>query len=240
VNIYEAFRWNDIWDYGSLRGPSPDDVKAYMTEGWLNENVKRNHGPLGAYTPQDYISEGDTPSFLPHIDNGLFQHVDYTWGGWGGRPVFTSGTSGYMTDRRATADDGDEYKSFWRWIPTAQNDFAARMDWAVTSNYADANHNPIAAVVGGVQRDVAAGETVALDASPTTDPDGDALTFLWWQYYDADSADAEVTITNDTAMTGASFTVPSEPGRNVHIILEVTDNGTPPMTHYQRIIFNIR
>jgi hypothetical protein len=239
VNIYEAYRWDNIWDYESLEGPSPDFVKAYMTDEWLDENVKTNHGALGAYTPQDYISEGDTPSFLPHIDNGLFQHVDYTWGGWGGRPVFTSGTSGHMTDAGETADDGDEYKSFWRWIPTLQNDFAARMDWAVTSNYADANHNPIAAVVGGIQRNVSAGETVTLDASPTMDPDGDNLSFLWWQYYDADSADAEVTITNDTAVSGASFTVPSEPGRNLHIILEVTDDGTPSLTHYQRIVFNI-
>jgi hypothetical protein len=240
VNIYEAYQWDNVWDYQSLTGPSPDYVKAYMTKAWLDTNVKKNHGALGAYTPQSYVSEGDTPSFLPLINNGLFQHVNYTWGGWGGRPVFTSGTSGHMTDKGKTTDDGDANKSFWRWIPTLENDFAGRMDWAVASKYSGANHNPVAAVVGGVQRNVAAGSTVTLDASPSKDPDGNSLSYKWWQYHDADSASAKVTIANETAKTGASFKVPSEPGKNVHIILEVTDNGVPSMAHYQRIIFSIK
>lgn len=240
VNIYEAYQWDNVWDYQSLTGPSPANVKAFMTKAWLDTNVKKNHGALGAYTPQDFVSEGDTPSFLPHINNGLLQHVNYTWGGWGGRPVFTSGTSGHMTDKGKTTDDGDANKSFWRWIPALQNDFAGRMDWAVAGKYADANHNPIASVVGGVQRTVAGGETVTLDASPTTDPDGHSLTFKWWQYPEADSASAKLTIANDTTEAGANFKVPSESGKNLHIILEVTDNGSPPMTHYQRIIFSIK
>jgi PelA/Pel-15E family pectate lyase len=33
--------------------------------------------------------------------------------------------------------------------------------------------------------------------------------------------------------------VPDEPGKQVHIILEVTDDGDPPLKGYQRIIFNI-
>ena len=29
-----------------------------------------------------------------------------------------------------------------RWSEAYNNDFAARMDWSMTSNYADANHHP--------------------------------------------------------------------------------------------------
>ena len=53
---------------------------------WLEENVIENHGPLGALYPKlEYIMEGDTPSFLGLIDNGLGWHVSPAYGGWGGR-----------------------------------------------------------------------------------------------------------------------------------------------------------
>lgn len=238
INIYDAYRWDNVWDYQSLTGPSPDEVKAFMTKEWLNEHVKKDHGALGAYTPQSYVSEGDTPSFLPHIANGLDQHVDYTWGGWGGRPV-RKNNSRAMSDKGLTSDDGNEYKSFWRWIPTVQNDFQARMDWAVADSYEKANHNPVAQVSGALDREVAGGETVMLDASASTDPDGNTLSFKWWQYYDADTASAKLTIANDTTPT-ASFTVPSEPGKNLHIILEATDNGSPALTNYKRVVLTIK
>ena len=39
--------------------------------------------------------------------------------------------------------------------------------------------------------------------------------------------------------TKASFFAPNEPGKQLHIILEVTDDGTPSLTHYQCIIMTI-
>jgi lysophospholipase L1-like esterase len=238
--IYEAYKWDNVWDYQSLEGPSPDEVKQYMTEEWLNENVKVGHGPLGEYTPQDYVSEGDTPSFLHLVNNGLESHSDYTLGGWGGRAEFDDPDNkpNHLTDDNLK-EDGDGNKMFWRWVIAAENDFAARMDWGMTSSYADANHQPVAKVTGGTLRTVSAGETINLDASATVDPDGNSLTFNWWQYHEADSAEAKVTIANNTSSDGASFVVPDEPGKQVHIILEVTDDGNPPLKGYQRIIFNI-
>ena len=39
---------------------------------WLRENIIENHGPLGAEYPEiEYAMEGDTPSFLSLIRNGL-------------------------------------------------------------------------------------------------------------------------------------------------------------------------
>ena len=233
--------WRGVWNYMSVDGywkglPSanPKDVQVYMDKPWLNQNVKTNHGPLGASYPQTYTSEGDTPSFLPLIDNGLTQYTDYTLGGWGGRPVFDRGS--HMTDG---ADDGNYNKPYWRWVIAAQNDWAARMDWQVASSFGGANHPPVARVSGGLERTVAPGQTLTLDASPTTDPDGNALTFRWWQYADADSAGAKVSIDKDTAMSGASFVAPNEPGKKIHIMLEVTDSGSPSLTHWQRMVITI-
>jgi hypothetical protein len=239
VKIYQSAAWSRTWNYSSVgKGSySPAEVQAFMTGEWLTNNVKTGHGPLGACYPQKYVSEGDTPCFLPLINNGLNQHLDYTLGGWGGRAKVQSGN--YLVDAADDAPAHPEHKAFWRWIPAAQNDFAARMDWCLAANFAGANHNPVATVAGTLVRTVAPGETVTLDASPSTDPDGNQITFKWWQYCEADPAENRVTITNANAKT-ASFVVPNEPGKQLHIILEVTDDGAPPLTHYQRVICDIK
>lgn len=231
--IYEAYGWDDVWDYQSVSGVSPANVKAYMTGDWLNANVKKNHGALGAYYPQSFISEGDTPAFLFLIDNGLDCDRDYTLGGWGGRPRFDAGQ--HLTDG---LDDGNKNKPFWRWVPTLQNDFAARMDWSVANSYSAANHNPEVQVAGERHRRVSPGEVVNLDGSSTTDPDGDQLTYKWWQYGDADSVAGTISI-NDSSLSKASFVAPNESGKQVHIIFEATDDGTPPLTRYQRVLFDV-
>ena len=244
--IYEAYKWDNVWDYESYdhaRKPgkvsaNPPSIQEFMKPAWLNEHVKSGHGPLGAITPQSYISEGDTPSFLHLINNGLQADLDYTLGGWGGRAAFdNSAQPKHLTDKSLT-DDGDAHKMFWRWVPAAQNDFAARMDWCV-KDFGTANHAPVAEIKGSHNREVAPGETVKLSAT-ATDPDSNELTYKWWQYSDADSAEATVTIAGSDSLDNASFVVPNEPGKQVQIILEVTDNGTPTLVGYQRIVCNIK
>lgn len=244
--INEAYRWNKVWDYQSISNApgkrasaNPPAIQAYMGYQWLSENVTNRHGPLGALYPQKYVSEGDTPSFLNLINNGLDAYLDYTLGGWGGRSAPDDlAFPNHLTDKNLT-DDGDPNKMFWRWIPAAQNDFAARLDWCVATNFTDANHPPVAKVKGPRKRDVQPGKTVRL-AATATDPDSNQLTYKWWQYADADSATATVTITHSDSLDKASFVVPNEPGKQIQIILEVTDNGTPPLVGYQRVICNIK
>jgi hypothetical protein len=188
--------------------------------------------------PQAYVSEGDSPSFLHLVNNGLNAHEDYTLGGWGGRSAYGDPKfPNYITDK-SLSDDDDRNKMYWRWVPAAQNDFAARLDWCVRE-FKDANHPPVAKVKGALVREVKAGETVKL-AATTADPDGNQLTYRWWQYADADSAKATVTIANSDTLDRASFVAPNETGKQVQIILEVTDNGTPPLTGYQRVICHIQ
>ncbi|MEZ6153704.1 MAG: DUF1593 domain-containing protein [Pirellulaceae bacterium] len=244
--IYEAYGWDNVWDYESYdharkqgkMSANPPAVQEYMKDAWLNEHVKNGHGPLGAMTPQKYISEGDTPSFLNLVNNGLDADLDYTLGGWGGRGAYDDpALPNHITDKKLT-DDGNANKMFWRWVPAAQNDFAARMDWCV-KDFEHANHAPVAIVEGSLTRVVKPGETLKLEAT-ASDPDGDKLSHRWWQYADADSAVAKVEITNADSLDQATFIAPNEPGKQVHIILEVTDDGTPTLTGYQRIIFNIQ
>jgi hypothetical protein len=84
------------------------------------------------------------------------------------------------------------------------------------------------------------GEKVSLSAKGTTDPDGDELTYRWWQYKEADTYDGTIEI-RDVGKQAASFTVPNDAdeGETIHVICEVTDAGTPPLTRYQRVVVEI-
>ncbi|MDO3385637.1 DUF1593 domain-containing protein [Gilvimarinus sp. SDUM040013] len=57
-----------------------------ISNQWLANNIQQNHGPLGAQYPDvAYGVEGDTPSWLNLIPNGLNTPERPDWGGWGGR-----------------------------------------------------------------------------------------------------------------------------------------------------------
>ena len=76
-----------------------------ISNSWLNENIQQRQGPLGAMYPDvAWGMEGDTPSFLGLIPNGLNvpEHPEY--GGWGGRyELYTPDAKAHGTD---TVDGG--------------------------------------------------------------------------------------------------------------------------------------
>ena len=56
-----------------------------ISNPWLAKNIQNGHGPLGAAYPDiAYGMEGDTPSWLSLIQNGLNYPEHPEWGGWGG------------------------------------------------------------------------------------------------------------------------------------------------------------
>ena len=117
------------------------------------------------------------------------------------------------------------------------NDFAARFQWAVTPNYADANHNPV--VTGPLSIEAAPGEKVTLNAK-ATDPDGDQLSLKWWQWK---VGTYEGTVNVDSPATAkTTFTIPADAqsGQTIHLILEAQDNGTPVLKKYLRTVVTVK
>ncbi|WP_198663652.1 nucleoside hydrolase-like domain-containing protein [Jiangella endophytica] len=243
IQIFEAFRWDMAWNYRVLQGPAPDWIKEMMDTPWLYENIKSNHGPLGEFYPQEYTSEGDTPAFIGAVGNGLgddFAYADFTLGGWGGRGELDEPylLPHHYTDRYTIADDGDAHKQYWRWLPAIQNDWAARADWMVTPAYEDANHQPVVRAKGATRTVAQPGDVFTLDLRKSSDPDGDELSFDFWHYGDQDSVSADVPVSQDGSGR-ASIVIPDEPGTQIQIIGEVTDDGDPALTTYQRYLIDI-
>lgn len=218
--------FSGTWNYGSQK----------YSHGFTENEVKNHHGPLGALYPQSYISEGDSPAFLYSIANGLRNHENPTYGGWGGRFTKMEGFENVYID---ALDDGDKRKSLSRWIRDANSDFQARMDWCVSPNYNGANHPPIVIIKGKKSITVKSGKRVKLNANKSSDPDGDKISFGWWQYKDAGSYDELVEIKNNSS-SKAEFIAPevSKP-ETIHLIINVKDNGIPILRAYQRVIVNV-
>jgi hypothetical protein len=207
------------------------------TKDFVTNQVKNNHGPLGALYPQTYISEGDSPAYFYTMFNGLRNYENPTYGGWGGRFVKLPNFANGYTD---ASDDSDILKSMSRWVKQVNNDFEARLDWCVAEKYSDANHAPIIKFNGNTDLTVKPGQKVKLSAKGTKDPDGNKITYKWWQYKDAGTYDGTVAI-NNSSSDKLSITVPKENKQGtIHIILEVADNGKPQLVSYKRIILNVK
>jgi hypothetical protein len=81
---YGGATWTGIHHVVSILGDHP--INQVVSNRWLAENIQQGHGALGAVYPDvAYAMEGDTPSFLSLIPNGLNAPENPSWGGWGGR-----------------------------------------------------------------------------------------------------------------------------------------------------------
>jgi len=223
---------------------------------WLEDHVIKNHGPLGALYPRlAYIMEGDTPSFLGLISNGLCWDESPAYGGWGGRYVLyrPSGETRAIWTNNAesrdtvTADSGitetSDPATIWRWREQFQNDFAARMNWCTADTFAKANHNPQPVLNGDHSKNLIAipargGTEVVLSAVGTTDPDGDSIRVTWWIYQEAGTIRNATLSVTEGLKTSVRLPIESKAGA-VHVILQAEDNGNPHLFAYRRVILEV-
>ena len=242
-------------------------IRATGVYGWQppkNGDYQRNdiqsHGPLGAVYPDTkWATEGDTPAFMHVYPNGLNNPEQIDQGGWGGRFSFTkkAGIRSMSEVPKIEKDGETKYDPYYmyanteeganaikRWNMGYDNDFAARMDWSVTNNYKSANHHPVAVLNGDrtrrvLQMTTSVDNTIVLSSEGTTDPDGNSISYKWSFYDDPSSYDGSVSITNETS-SKATIEIPENSGgKNIHVILEVYDNGSPNLYAYRRMIINV-
>ncbi len=192
----------------------------------------------------DFISEGDSPSYFYLLDVGLRSMEDPSCGGWGGRLV-QSETNPYRWEDGGDVADYNPYTErddtaypLTRWIDVLQNDFAARADWCVMGS-GEANHAPVVVLNHHADLTVQAGMHIVLSGR-ADDPDGDTISYRWWRYGEADTYTGTIDVVDEDSQD-ASFRVPEDAkaGETIHVILEATDSGVPPLTRYQRVIVTV-
>jgi hypothetical protein len=218
-----------------------------MQDGdWVRKNV-HGHGPLSdTYQLHghgtDGMKEGDTPTFLGLISNGLNVAERPDWGGWGGRYRLLRNNL-YIDAPDFLNGKMNERHTISRWRPAFQYDFMARLKRCVEP-YGKVNRNPVAVVNGMAEKspifiNAVTGQELVFDASESYDPDGDELSFNWVFYYEIYFPGCLVfNVSSDGSL--CTVTVSESTGdENLHLILEVTDNNSPPLTGYKRIIINV-
>jgi hypothetical protein len=249
VTMLLCHHFSGTWAYGAQN----------YTKPFINELVKPN--PLGKYYTQDYISEGDNPSFLYSLGNGLRSDENPTYGGWGGRFYKVEGFKNVYRDV--------DKASYLQWIEVANRDFETRLKWSITPKYEDANHHPIIKLTTHRDITVKAGQNVKLNANITdNDPidikggwermkavfEQQGISFerysqmisqrpktsaLWWQYKEAGTYSGIVNIGN-AERNEIQFTAPKVKQKcTIHFILEAKDTGSPALTSFERVIVTV-
>lgn len=226
------------YSYGDGNPPAGEMEDIYSDP----EIIKNNQ--WGSFTQYDFISEGDSPAYFHLMDVGLNNLENPSYGGWGGRLVQSK------TDP-SRWEDGDHVMDFnpytnqydkaypqTRWIDVLQNEFAARADWCILP-YNKANHPPVVTIKQSGALTAKPGATVKL-AAKVKDPDGNKISYKWWQYFEVDTYEGKLNFANDHA-SSVSFTVPTDAkaGDTIHVILSATDDGTPALTRYGRVVVEV-
>lgn len=263
LRVFDILGQDDAGAWIAKNFPELLYIRATEVYGWQPSDVYldkhiQNHGPLGAvYPDRKYATEGDTPAFLHLYPNGLNDPDEISQGGWGGRFSLTesSGIRGMSCIVEGAESQYDPYymhgntsegvQAIKRWSKGYNNDFQARMDWSITSEYEEANHHPVALVNGDSSRrvmevSISPGASLTLSADGSSDPDGDSLIYSWFFYSEPSSYSGDVTIQNSSS-NSAKVQIPSNSANeNIHIILELHDNGTPNLYAYRRVIINVQ
>ena len=236
-----------IWDEGAWQ----EQCELGKRHWAQHQQLIQGHGALGReYPDYKWGVEGDTPSFLYVMPNGLNDPEDPHQCGWAGYHerglCADSLTTAWTSWQEPLRSISVGYKR--RFYPDELNDFCARMQWAAEGR---GNLNPRVAVrvldgspvkntssVAPLRITAKAGDTIRLDASKSFDPDGDGLTFLWWQQPEIGTTKLTIDQSDQSIVT---VRIPADTkGDTVHLICEVHDDGPFRLVAYRRIIIAIK
>ena len=204
----------------------------------------QKHGNLGNIYPKNkYGVEGDTPSFLHILPNGLNNPESPNQIGWGGyfqwELSLDNETYCYTNSNSIAMKISQKYENLF--YPAIFNNFAARMDWA---SQGKGNRNPIVIInkdksLKPLHINQRSESELILDASDSYDPDNDYLKIKWHFFKEAGNYKENIKI-EQISDKRIKFLLPKESkGKSIHLICEVSDNGIHHLSSYKRIIIHV-
>ena len=251
------------------------DGKSALTDGyctWLDGHVYEGEGPAGQFGANpnivnewfgakaglpaqpgkyDFLSEGDSPTYIILLPWGFRTLENFAWGGMAGRYHKVEGqfnskgeplniwdvSLDHYTDREGRTS---EVESMWPYVADVQRDFAARAGWVDAENFSDGEHAPALTVEEGTDLSGAAGGEVVLHAC-ASGPDQTEITVTARIYAEASASWAADAVLRQE---GNAFTVKlpasAVPGDRLHVILKAQAGGRYRLVHYQQVILSVR
>jgi hypothetical protein len=218
-----------------------------------------------------FIEGGGTIPWLGLISTGLYDPLHQNWGGFSGRyttlkkadewsiypevELREKSFGTFMTyvdtsDTWTDPIDGFVYENnntpVYRWRQALYDDFKCRIDCCVEP-FDEANHNPVAVLNNNSSREILymsaiPGDILIFDASKSFDPDkNQELTFSWWIYKEAGTYEHEILLSNSNKEK-LSFNIPvNAGGKQIHMILDVSDNSEIAKMHdFRRIVIDVK
>lgn len=241
-----------VWGDGKQMAAGFDAEDYFGVAGATEEQLTAQGYGVWCPVQEDgaWISEGDSSNFALLVDNGLRAWERPENGGWGGRQARNPHDPAQWTN--ALADDAlpdgmepavvfgqtlNDYSAA-RWCGAFQRDLAARLRWSVTPDRAAANHHPRLAVTPGLDVTAEPGDEARLGLT-ASDPDGDDVTLRAWVYREAGTCQSEATAVVEEGELVIAVPVSARSGDSIHVIVEATDDGAPPLTAYARVILTV-
>lgn len=232
--------------HGPLGAVYPDvawgmegDTPAFLSliQNGLNQPERPDWGGWGGryelrIPAFDTITDGHSELHPEPVSRPIWTDTEDTWTPYEYR---NHGRPAWKGERAFTGN----HVTLWRWRNDFQNDFAARMDWCINS-YESANHPPVPKLQHSDHLKVRSGERVELDAGASLDPDGDSLSYLWFNYPEVGTYKKPIAIEGADNIHHVRFVAPPvNETVTTHFILRVTDKGTPSLSRYKRVIVTI-
>ena len=228
-----------VWDEGTWQEQCELGKRHWQQH---KDNIQGRGALGGEYPTYKWGVEGDTPSFLYVMPNGLNNPEDPHQCGWAGYHergmCADSLTTAWTSWQEPVRSISVGYKQ--RFYPDELNDFMARMQWAAEGK---GNLNPYIVIPNDTinitvtkKRKVKKGTMISLslDASKSFDPDGDNLQFSWWQQPEIGKTKVKIEQADQPI---ATLRIPADAkGDTIHIICEVHDDGPYHLPAYRRII----
>lgn len=246
--------------------------RSALTDGyctWMDGHVYEGEGPEGQFgsnpnivqewfaakagfqpKPYDFLSEGDSPTYILLFPWGFRTLENFAWGGMAGRYHREEGqfnskgqplnlwnvSLDSYTDRDGRTA---ETESMWPYVAEIQRDFAARAAWVDAESFAGGEHAPTLEIREGLDHTAAPGGTCVLHAEAAS-PDPTEVTVSARIYAEASAPwAAEAGLRQD----GNAFTVTvpasAAPGSQLHIIFKAQAGGHHRLVHYSQVIFTV-
>ncbi len=231
-------------------GESPDGQfgsNPNIASEWFGARMGMKYDPV----KYDFLSEGDSPTYIILFPWGFRTLENFGWGGLAGRyhkvenqynskgealNLWDVSQDAYTDRDGKTADT----ESMWPYVADIQRDFAARVAWVDAKTFAEGEHAPALRLQEGTDLTAAPGDACVLHALASS-PDKTDLT-LSARVYPEISAPWGRNLPIRPEGNAFRFTIPASaaPGEQLHLIFRVRSGGRHRLSRFAHAILTVK